>query len=66
MFSLTFYGNDGEFEYTIQRSEFPEYLFRHPRVHGFSWDFDGDGWYTTLDKRFPEANQVGGFLIIRD
>lgn len=64
-YTLVFYGNDGEFSYEIQRAEHIEYLFRNPRVHGFTWEFDGDGWYTTLDKTFPEANQTGGFLVIR-
>lgn len=65
-FELWFFGNDGEFSYHYGTAEYIEYLFRNPRLYGFTWEFDGDGWYTTLDKTFEEANQVGGWLIIRE
>jgi len=65
MFTLIFFGNDGEFRYDYGTSEVIEWLFRNPRLRGLSWSFDGDGW-SSEDSVFHEADKVGVWYITRE
>lgn len=63
MYTLMFYGNDGEFSVPVMLDYHPVNVFRHPYVQSARWSFDGDCWYTDLDKTFPGTDQVGGYSV---
>jgi hypothetical protein len=65
MYSLTFFGNDGEFEY-VYSSSFPhvEWAFRTARIQGLTWTMDGDGW-SSEETIFTEAGKAGSWYVTR-
>lgn len=64
VYTLKFFGLDGEFEYTYGTFSYVEFAFRVPRVHGMTWTFDGDGW-SSENAVFMEAKKVGNWYISR-
>lgn len=62
MYTLKFFGDDGEFEYTYGVFDSLVPLFRTTRVMYLTWTFDGDAFISEA-TRFPEANSHGNWYV---